>query len=86
MSAVVQSSVGNNTQTPVDAPVNENDQSSKHQHGLKILCKRKFDVAVVCVVIIVIWVLLALPTIFYLIPKVSNTSSLSPLYPSRTII
>ena len=30
-----------------------------------LLCKRYYDVAIVCVVILVVWALFALPTIFY---------------------
>ena len=86
MSAAAQSSVANGSRTRGDTAI-----KSKHQHSLysqafesaatriKILLTKNFDVAVLCVVIVMIWVLLALPTIFYHMPTVS-TSNTSCLY------
>ena len=37
---------------------------------IKSSCIKRYDVAVLCVVIVVVWGLLALPTIFYHLPEV----------------
>ena len=54
-----------------DTPTNSSE-TGKHRNDsaaayttIISFCKRYFDVAIVCVVIVGVWVLLALPTIFY---------------------
>ena len=54
----------------------QNGSSDKHPSGSSVgtIFKRYFDVAVVCVVIAVVWALLALPTVFYHLPQVDCVS------------
>ena len=60
----VVSSVASGGDRPTGA--GENDKHRKDAAAATIisLCKRYYDVAIVCVVVLVVWALLALPTIF----------------------
>ena len=63
----VESSVANGADTPTNA-----SENGKHRNDsattIISLCKRYYDVAIVCVVIVAVWALLALPTVFYHLP------------------
>ena len=50
----------------------ENGSSDKFSGRFAGRMKQNLDVAVVCVVIVVVWVLLALPTVFYHLPEVCS--------------
>ena len=68
----------NGARTCGDAPTNSKLCSGMQMQAvdpsIKSLFKRYFDVAIVCVVIAAVWALLALPTIFYHLPKVTVQS------------
>ena len=56
-----------------DASAISSDKHSRFRSAAasaKLKFNQYFDVAVVCVVIVVVWVLLALPTVFYHLPEV----------------
>ena len=63
---------------PVSADKSDESAISSDKHSrfrstaasAKLKFNQYFDVAVVCVVIVVVWVLLALPTVFYHLPEV----------------
>ena len=49
-----------------DTPTNANENGKRRAATTIIsLCKRYYGVAIVCVVIVAVWALLALPTVFY---------------------
>ena len=48
----------------------ENGSSDKDSSSCAGRMKQYFEVVVVCTVIVVVWVLLSLPTIFYHLPQV----------------
>ena len=75
----VASPVANGADTPTSGNENGNDSAATTIKSfcndsfatyitISLLCKRHYDVAIVCVVIAAVWALLALPTIFYHLP------------------
>ena len=64
----VASSVANGADTPTKASENGKHRNDSAATTIISLCKRRYDVAIVCVVIVAVWALLALPTIFYHLP------------------
>ena len=71
--------VANGARTCGDAPTNSKLCCGVHLQAMpdpsiKSLFKRYYDVVIVCVVIAAVWALLALPTIFYHLPKVTVQS------------
>ena len=61
----VPSSAVNGADTPTNANENGNNSAAT---TIISFCKRYYDVAIVCVVIVAVWALLALPTVFYYLP------------------
>ena len=73
----VRSSVANGVDTPINASENGKHRNDSTATAITSLCKRYYDVVIVCVVIAAVWALLALPTIFYHLPmKVTLTEFL----------
>ena len=73
----VASPVVNGADTPTNVSENGKHRNDSAATTLISLCKRHYDVAIVCVVIVAVWALFALPTIIYHLPmKVTLTEFL----------